>query len=165
MADSPTGSSIMDLVLDVLDMHPSGIRAEELCDELKHRRLEFALLTSDSLERILSRRSHLFVRTDDGRWIRPKAALREMVAAALDPAPDPARSSARPSRDYVVFDVEATSRDPASAELLQIAAVRLNQDLDETDRFSERLIRPTQEISQEVASLTGIRNEDVQDAA
>src|SRR5262249_4725224 len=47
------------------------------------------------------------------------------------------------------------------AELLQIAAVRLNADLHEVARFDERLTRLSGPVPPEITRLTGIRTEDV----
>lgn len=65
-------------------------------------------------------------------------------------------------RDYVVFDIETTNLSVRNGELLEIGAVRVRngQILDSY----HSLIRPADDIPKEITELTGITNEDVENA-
>lgn len=66
-----------------------------------------------------------------------------------------------PLKYIVGIDVETTALDPASGEIIDVAAIRYDwQTGEEVERF-EQLCRPRQSISAEIVALTGITNEMV----
>ncbi len=63
-------------------------------------------------------------------------------------------------RSFVVFDFEATSEMPSTAEPIEIAAAKM-VDGKITETF-QSLLKPTQQISEKITALTSITNEMVQ---
>ncbi|MDP9471223.1 MAG: exonuclease domain-containing protein [Chloroflexota bacterium] len=63
---------------------------------------------------------------------------------------------------YVALDVEATGMDPSRHEIIEVAAIAFDVD-GEIDRFSS-LVRPRSRLSLDIATLTGIRQEELQAA-
>lgn len=146
---------------EFLEIRDSGLTTAELCTALRARRIEYALVTPEHVERILGRQPETFARGTDGRWtVRHAARLRE-VSDALDEMEEAAEDPPSALDGFIVFDVEATSNDPAKAQLLQIAAVRLDADLRETGRFPERFVWSPDLIPSEIAELTGIVDADI----
>lgn len=74
----------------------------------------------------------------------------------------PAKSILAAAQRYVALDIETTGLDPAQEQILELAAVRVENGA-ETGRFSQ-LVRPTKEISPFITQLTGIDNQMVADA-
>ncbi len=63
---------------------------------------------------------------------------------------------------YVALDVEATGMDPSRHEIIEVAAVAFDAD-GEIDRFSS-LVRPRSRLSLDIATLTGIGQEELRAA-
>ncbi len=63
---------------------------------------------------------------------------------------------------YVALDVEATGMDPSRHEIIEIAAIAFDAH-GEIDRFSS-LVRPKSRLSLDIATLTGISQEELQAA-
>ena len=59
------------------------------------------------------------------------------------------------SRRFVVFDLETTGLDPARHEIIEIGAVRVNQDADVDDTF-QALVKPRKRIPKANTEMTGI---------
>src|SRR5579885_1571640 len=150
--------TILDRIARYLDSVHSGATSADLCTYLKNVSLEYATLTPEAVARHLSRRPETFVRDSAGRWTTLTAAYLQALVTDAEDTPAPTYPSQSTS-DWVVFDVEATSDDHHTAQLLQIAAVRLNDNLEEIARFDERLVRPSIPIPPEIAALTGITDE------
>jgi DNA polymerase III epsilon subunit family exonuclease len=89
--------------------------------------------------------------TADGRWI---------LSAGLPGAPVTAESLL--SR-FIAIDVETTGLKPTSQRIIEVALVRFEDGV-ETGRFN-RLVNPGRRIPDYISKLTGIRNDDVADAA
>jgi len=73
------------------------------------------------------------------------------------------------SKDIVVIDLEATSaRDEEGHQennyIIDVGAVYVDRELEIVDRFSS-LVKPRERITDQIAELTGITNEMVEDAA
>lgn len=64
--------------------------------------------------------------------------------------------------NFVVFDLETTGLNPKENEIIEIAALKVNN-LRIVDRFNT-LIKPNEEITEFITNLTGISNELVKDA-
>ena len=74
----------------------------------------------------------------------------------------PAKSILISADRYVALDIETTGLNPAQEQILELAAVRVeNRKI--TERFSQ-LIRPTKSISPFITQLTGIDDRMVADA-
>lgn len=86
---------------------------------------------------------------EDGRLLLP---IHQVAEATED---DPAQILTR----YVIFDLETTSADPDAAEILELAALRV-QDGQETGHFHRLISGVT--LPREVAQLTGLTAEDLQ---
>jgi DNA polymerase III epsilon subunit family exonuclease len=78
------------------------------------------------------------------------------------PSEPPAKSILISAQRYVALDIETTGLDPALEQILELAAVRV-EDGKITERFSQ-LIRPTKPISPFITQLTGIDDRMVADA-
>jgi DNA polymerase III epsilon subunit family exonuclease len=78
------------------------------------------------------------------------------------PSEPPAKSILISAQRYVALDIETTGLDPALEQILELAAVRV-EDGKITERFSQ-LIRPTKPISPFIIQLTGIDDRMVADA-
>jgi DNA polymerase III epsilon subunit family exonuclease len=78
------------------------------------------------------------------------------------PSEPPAKSILISAQRYVALDIETTGLDPALGQILELAAVRV-EDGKITERFSQ-LIRPTKPISPFITQLTGIDDRMVADA-
>ena len=63
------------------------------------------------------------------------------------------------SDNYVVFDLETTGFDPNANEIIEIGAIKYNNNK-EVDRFNY-LVNPKVDIPKKITKLTGITNEDV----
>lgn len=63
--------------------------------------------------------------------------------------------------DYVVFDLETTDRVPSVCEIIEIAALKVRNNV-VVDTFSE-LVKPVGSISEKIYELTGINDEMVSD--
>ena len=155
----------------LLEQHHAGLTVEDLCAALRAERLDFARVTPDQVERHLRRHTELAFRSEDRQWTTRRLAARLHEAAALDdspvnlvPLPGDGFSGGDAHEHWVVFDVEATSTDVQTAELLQMAAVRLNADLQEIGRFEPRFVRSAGPVPEDVTHLTGIRWDDVAEA-
>lgn len=146
---------------ELLETHDSGLAAAELCEVLRAQRLEFALVTPEVIARILGRQPEILAQEPDGRWTVRRAAMQRIVSAALDEMRGATDAPPATIDGFVVFDVEATSNDPTTAQLLQIAAVRLDAELRETGRFPERFVWSPAPIPAEIAELTGIVDADI----
>lgn len=64
--------------------------------------------------------------------------------------------------DFVIFDLETTGLNPADSEIIQIGAIRYNNE-NEIERFNT-YVKPTKRISSEITNINGITNEMLQDA-
>lgn len=160
-ANRATPKGLPERAAELLADHPAGLTANELSARLRRERLEWALVTATQVERLLARHAERVQRDPDGRWSVREARARAAVEVALDEPSRPQVSSFATPTDYVVFDTEATGADPGTAQLLQLAAVRLDPQLSCIDRFPARLVRPTVPIPPEVTALTGIAPADV----
>ena len=74
----------------------------------------------------------------------------------------PAKSILISAERYVALDIETTGLDPALEQILELAAVRVENG-EITERFSQ-LIRPTKPISPFITQLTGIDDRMVANA-
>ncbi len=156
-------TGIVDAAYQVLKDAPNGLTTQDLCIALRQQRLEFALLSASDVRTMLRGRPEQFLLDQADRWLVPTAVAHAEVERAVDePVAPPATMTT--TRDFVVFDLEATSNDPATAHILQIAAVRLGPDLRGISRFDERFVRAPVEVSKEVTALTGISDEEVASA-
>jgi len=63
---------------------------------------------------------------------------------------------------YIILDFETTGYKPATAEIIEIGAIAVDG-LKETARY-QTLVRPSHQIPPAISLLTGITNEEVQDA-
>lgn len=89
--------------------------------------------------------------TADGRWIlTAEAGATPVVTESLLPR-------------FVSIDVETTGLKPSSQRIIEVALVRFEDGM-ETDRF-DRLVNPGRRIPSYISKLTGIRDDDVEDAA
>lgn|GEM_PF-399631 len=71
-------------------------------------------------------------------------------------------------KQYIIFDLEATcweKKNDKAKEIIEIGAVKLNENLETVDRFSE-FVKPTinPKLSQFCKTLTSIKQKDVDDA-
>lgn len=89
--------------------------------------------------------------TADGRWM-----LAEGVPGAIVVG-----DSLLPR--FVAIDVETTGLKAASQRIIEVALVRFEGGV-ETDRFNQ-LVNPSRRIPEYISKLTGIRDDDVADAA
>lgn len=64
---------------------------------------------------------------------------------------------------YVVFDLETTGLSPFKDEIIEIGAVKVDNDGKIVDTFTT-LVKPTQPVSEFIQNLTGISNEMLADA-
>jgi DNA polymerase III epsilon subunit family exonuclease len=86
----------------------------------------------------------------DGRWRLTSSLAAEEVAETLLPA-------------FVAIDVETTGLKPSTQRMIEIALIRYRQG-EETDRYN-RMLDPGRRIPTYITKLTGIRDDDVEDAA
>src|SRR5665811_359510 len=87
----------------------------------------------------------------DGRWRLAEYAV----------APEENGETLLPS--FVAIDVETTGLKPSTQRMIEIALIRYRQG-EETDRYN-RLLNPGRRIPAYITKLTGIRDDDVEDAA
>jgi DNA polymerase III epsilon subunit family exonuclease len=77
---------------------------------------------------------------------------------------NPIRGGSDGLANAVVFDLETTGLSPSNDEIIQIAAVRIDSGkVRASDRFFS-YVRPTRRISPFITDLTGITDDDVEDA-
>jgi ATP-dependent DNA helicase RecQ len=157
-------SSLPDAAASILDQYPDGLSITALCPFVRTRDLAFAFATSEEIARSLGRHPNRFRRAEDGRWILRAAAARAVVEAALDDAPRCESGEIALEGDYVIFDLEATSEDPQLAEIIQIAAMRVDPHLQPVASFLHSYVRPSIPIPTIITRLTGIADDDVRDA-
>jgi len=82
----------------------------------------------------------------------------------LNPDDNLFRGGAYNVANTVVFDLETTGLSPSNDEIIQIAAVRIDSGkVRASDRFFS-YVRPTRRISPFITDLTGITDDDVEDA-
>jgi len=66
-------------------------------------------------------------------------------------------------RPAICFDLEATGKDPSEARIIQIGAVKYDEDGTPIER-ADKLVDPQAPIPSHVIELTGIKNADVHGA-
>lgn len=157
--------SLLDAVDRTLADNPAGIGTEGLLTSVRRQGVEVSFITVEEIERLLRRSPELYVRDEAGLWRTAGSVLRAALENVVDEPADELPQVTVTQGEYVVFDVEATSADPASAHLLQLAAVRLGQNLDEAARFEEQFVQPPIPVPPEITDLTGIRDNNVRGAA
>jgi len=67
-------------------------------------------------------------------------------------------------RHSIGLDIETTALEPAAGDIIEVAAIRYDLATGKEIERIDRLAKPTQPISQEISSLTGITQEMVADA-
>jgi hypothetical protein len=118
----------------------------------------------------LDRNTNLFYRLpDDTYLLRERWEAEQRKAAASErrnpSAPRQSRSVITPfaPNEYIVFDLETTGRDPNKCKIIQIAALHIRNGNVCSAAF-RRSLNPLETIPHEVEQLTGITNEQRQNA-
>lgn len=126
------------------------------------RQVTGAALPLPYLTKVLREYPEVFVQVDDERW-----TLRQFLdpivqeEAPAGPVSDPS-SPTIDSSSYVVFDVETTGTDPATARMIQIAALKVVHG--EPDQWFETLVNPGVDLPLHITRLTGIMPEQLESA-
>ncbi|WP_158442466.1 PolC-type DNA polymerase III [Paenibacillus sp. JCM 10914] len=68
------------------------------------------------------------------------------------------------SRRYCIFDVEATGPDEMEDQITQIGAILLDASSGKVEKTLETLVKPSKRIPAAIERLTGIYNQDVEQA-
>jgi hypothetical protein len=121
-------------VAAVLMDDPDGLATRDLCVALQDRSINYAFLKPEQADRLLARHPDVFMHGANDCWVLVRMAARHAVMASLEGNIRTIPKGMRTRGDIVVFDIEATSTKPEHAEILQIAAVRLDADLREIAR-------------------------------
>lgn len=152
-------SSLSATAAGILEQTPEGLELRVLVDRLRAARIEFSFARSEDVAAVLSRLPHIFICAGE-IWQLRSAAQQIRLSSELEGAPDssqtPVSAAAATHPGFVVFDVEATDTNAETAHLLQIAAVALDETLEEVERFGETLVQCEVPIPEAVSLLTGI---------
>ena len=111
--------------------------------------LEALNIRPHSLTRLLGAGQSPLKQQGDYIFLAEQAAQ----VTALEPLPD------RLIEEYVIFDLETTSKDPKTAEILEVAALHIRRGR-VTGRFEALVLGPV--LDPEISALTGITEEERQ---